>query len=61
MGAEWETMDCRYVALHQAGKCQKSGESKKATALWSLNEVKDKGIDGYEPASVQKIFEQDPE
>ena len=35
--SEWETR-----RMHQAAKCKKSGENKKAKALWSLKDAKDK-------------------
>ena len=41
-GAEWETMYDKYAGLHQAVKCQKSGENKKDKALWSLKEARGK-------------------
>ena len=40
-GAEWETMYYKYKELHQAVKCEKSGENETAKALWSLKEAKD--------------------
>ena len=44
-GSEWETTHCKYVELHKAAKCKKSGENKETKALLSLKEAKDKGID----------------
>ena len=37
-------MSYKYKELHQAVECNKSGENKKAKALWTLQEAKDKGI-----------------
>ena len=54
-GSEWETMYYKYKELHQAVQCKTSGENKKAKAVWSLKEAKDKGIDFYDLGSVQKI------
>ena len=54
-GAEWETVYYKYMELDQAVKCRKSGEHKKAKALWSFTEAKDKRIDGYDRGSVQRI------
>ena len=54
-GAEWETICNKYVELRKAAGCEKSGEDKKAKALWSLKEAKDKGLDFYGLGSVQKI------
>ena len=42
-------------AFTQAVQCETSGENKKAKALWSLKETKDKGTDFYDLDSVQKI------
>ena len=54
-GSEWETMYCNYKEMHQAVKCKKSRENKKAMALWSVTEAKDKGTDVYDLGSVLKI------
>ena len=54
-GSEWETMYYKYKELHQAVQCETSGENKKAKALWSLKETKDKRTDFYDLDSVQKI------
>ena len=44
-----------FEELHNAVTCKKSGEKKKARALWTLKEAKDKGIDFYDLGSVQKV------
>ena len=54
-GSEWETRYYKCVELHQGVKSKQSGDNKKARALWSLKEAKDKGIDFYDLGSVQKI------
>ena len=36
-------------------KCKKSGEKKKAKALWSFTEAEDEGTDFYDLGVVQKI------
>ena len=44
-----------YKELHQAVKCKKSGENRKAKALRSLREAKDKGTYVYDMSSEEKI------
>ena len=39
-GSGWETVYYNHKELHKAVKCKKSGENKKAKALWSLKEAK---------------------
>ena len=47
--AEWETTCCKYVQLHTAAKCKKSGEIKKAQTLRSLlKKQKDHEVDVFE-------------
>ena len=53
------TMYCKYVELHQAAKCKKCGENKKAKALGPLTKVKGIGIDVYVWA-VCRRFKHDP-
>ena len=45
----------KYKELHQAVRCKLSGENKKGKALWSVKEAEDRGVDFYDPGSVQKI------
>ena len=54
-GAEWETMYSDHKELHKAAKGKKSGDVKKAKALWSSKEARDKGRDCYDLGSVQQI------
>ena len=54
-GQERETMYDYYKHIHQAVKCKKSRENKKAKALWPLKEAKDKGVDFYDLGSLHKI------
>ena len=53
--SEWEDMYYNSEELHQAVKCEKSWENKKAMALWTLKEAKDKGRNVYDLGTVQKI------
>ena len=39
-GAELDTMYRKYVELHKAVRCKKSGDNEKAKALWSIKEAK---------------------
>ena len=54
-GEEWETMYYKYIGLHQAVECEKYPENKKAKALWSLTEAKDKGVNFDALGSVHTI------
>ena len=44
-----------HVLSHKAAKCKKTLENKRAQALWSLKEAKDKGTDFHDLGRVQKI------
>ena len=46
----------RYVELHEAVKWKNLVKNKKAKALCSLKEAKDKGTDFYDLGSAQKIL-----
>ena len=49
-GRDWEVMYHKYKELHQGVNCKKSGENKKAKALWAFKEVA-----FYDLGSVQQI------